>query len=191
MLRELTMEEVGFVSGGEIIVIGGGGIDTGVRDELTGGTLGGALAAMQMAAYGMTGETPIGEDIIVQGAPLAAAAFFPHPWYILFADSDSEDFKEYMQKNSVLSDEELDAMIIVEAKLGDKEFIIHLDRYGGGALYIVKDNTFSNDEFTFFSLIENIQFSQSSSTSAGITGTSVSLSVSSGGTISFTIVGPG
>ena len=189
----LDAAELKAVSGGEIVVIGGdggGGMDPSVTYELMGGTLGAALASMQLAQYGMTGEAPPPDDeILVVGERDDYNAYnWVGPW--LLPDSDLEDFIEYLMNDTDTTEQELANMIIVEATLGDKELIIAFNGYGEGAIYIVHDNVFTDDEFTLFSLISNVQVSAGQSESAGISGTSGVLNIGSDASISFTLDGP-
>lgn len=208
MLRELTIDELDHVSGGvDIVVVGSSTISGSVAisqflDDLS------AWSSIQYNATNAMQDADAAdnygqeETIFVNGAtttiptmgsaaPMLAMAAIPHPYYYLFADSDTEDFEEYMEENGQFSSEELDNMIIVHASLGNREFIVHFDGNGSGAIYIVRDRVFTDDEFEFFSLVENVQISFGQSVSAGISGRSGVLEIGNNASIAFTLIGPG
>jgi len=189
--RTLNAAELEAVSGGEIVVIGGGGggIDPMVRDELTGGTNAAAIATLAMAQWGQ-----MGNEIVVEGErgsddDYDSTTIFPIFPY--FYDTDTDDFKEFLVEELEMTAHQAENEIIVEAKIGNQEIIVHFNGDGDGAIYIVHDNTLTDDDFVLFSEIKNAFFTkitESRTTSINEGGGSISLGNGIG--ITFERVGP-
>jgi hypothetical protein len=172
-----------------------GGLDDTSSDEIV--VVGTRLQEFDFSIYlnSFGGFGSSFESYLPEASMLLGGDFVPFFPYVL-PDSDIEDFKEFLKEKT---DENPDRLMIDTFKVGEDKFIIEWDANGNGSVWRVTDNTFTDDDFTYFSGINVTGMSATSSMTGGVNasispsgpGVGVTVSTTNGYTVTFTYTGTG